>query len=104
MRNKPDFSKTAISSYSFTTCTDQGDGYTTSCLLDYPYFKEYFKLIAIDLSKQKALDANPKTIQQINFTRNLDQTGRKIMKRISSSFITFATKVPRKLKKIIMKK
>ena len=51
--------------------TGQGDDYTTSCLLDYPYFKEYQKLIAIDLSKQQALDTDPKAIQQIIFTRNL---------------------------------
>ena len=37
------------------------------CLLDYPYFKEQFKLIATDLSKEQALYANRKTIQQINF-------------------------------------
>ena len=37
----------------------QGDGYTTSCLLDYTYFKIYQKIIAIDLSKQQALDADP---------------------------------------------
>ena len=48
------------------------DDYTTGCLLDYPYFKEYHKLIAIDLSKQQKLDADPKAIQQINFTGNLD--------------------------------
>ena len=48
--------------------TDQGDDYTTGCLLDYPYFKKYYKLIAIDLSKQQKLDADPKKIQQINFT------------------------------------
>ena len=30
-------------------------------------------MIAIDLSKQQALDANPRTIQQINFTANLDR-------------------------------
>ena len=51
----------------------QEDDYTTGCLLDYPYFKENYKLIAIDLSKQQALDANPKAIQQINFTGNLDR-------------------------------
>ena len=33
--------------------TDQGDDYTTGCLLDYPYLKEYYKLIEIDLRKQK---------------------------------------------------
>ena len=32
-------------------------------------------MIAIDLSKQQALDADPKAIQQINFTANLDRTG-----------------------------
>ena len=49
-----------------------GDYYTIGCLLDYLYFKEYYKLIAIDLRKQQALDAEPKVIQQINFTGNLD--------------------------------
>ena len=53
--------------------TGQGDDYTTGCLLDYTYFKKYYKMIAIDLSKQQALDANPKAIQQINFTANLDR-------------------------------
>ena len=55
--------------------TGQGDDYTTGCLLDYPYFKENYKMIAIDLSKQQALDADPRAIQQINFTANLDMTG-----------------------------
>ena len=41
-------------------------------MLDYPYFKVYYKMIAIDLSKQQPLDADPRTIQQINFTGNLD--------------------------------
>ena len=53
---------------------DQGDDYTTGCLLDYTYFKKYYKMIAIDLSKQQALDADPRTIQQINFTANLDRS------------------------------
>ena len=43
----------------------QGDDYTTWCLLDYPCFKKYYKLIATDLSKQQKLDADPKVIQQI---------------------------------------
>ena len=55
--------------------TRQGDDYTTGCLLDYIYFKKYYKMIAVDLSKQKALDDNPKAIQQINFTGNLDRAG-----------------------------
>ena len=36
--------------------------------------KNYYKMIALDLSKQRALDANPKAIQKINFTANLDGT------------------------------
>ena len=40
----------------------QGDDYTTGCLLDYSYFKNYYKVIAIDLSKQQALDADPRAI------------------------------------------
>ena len=55
--------------------TRYGDDYTTDCLLDYPYFNESYKMIAVDLSKQKALDFDPKAIQQINFTANLDRTG-----------------------------
>ena len=51
----------------------QGDDYTIGCLLDYTYFKKYYKMIAIDLSKQQALDADPRAIQQINFTANLDR-------------------------------
>ena len=53
--------------------TGQDDGYTTGCLLDYPYFDKFYKLIAIDLSKQRKLDTDPKAIQQINFTGNLEQ-------------------------------
>ena len=50
----------------------QGDDYTTGCLLDYNYFNKYYKTIAKDLSKQQALDADPKATQQVNFTGNLD--------------------------------
>ena len=53
----------------------QEDDYTTGCLLDYTYFKKYYKMIVVDLSKQQALDADPKAIQQINFTANLDRAG-----------------------------
>ena len=38
--------------------TGQGDDYTTGCLLDYNYFKNYFKMIAIDLSKQQEPEAD----------------------------------------------
>ena len=53
--------------------TGQGDDYIIGCLLDYPYFEKCYKLIAIDLSKQQKLDADPKVIQQINFTGNLEE-------------------------------
>ena len=43
--------------------------------LSYSYSKEHYKVIAIDLSKQQALDADLKAIQQINFTGNLAQDG-----------------------------
>ena len=55
--------------------TGQGDDYTTGCLLDYPYFVDTYKMIVVDLSKQQALDADPRAIQQINFTANLDRVG-----------------------------
>ena len=45
----------------------KGDDYTTRSLLDYNYFKKYYKLVAVDLSKQKELDADPRAIQQIEF-------------------------------------
>ena len=49
--------------------TGQGGDYPTGCLLDYPYFKENFKIIPIDLNKQPALDVDS-TFQQINFATN----------------------------------
>ena len=52
--------------------TGQGDDYTAGFLLDYAYFRDNYKMIAIDLSKQQALDANPRAIKQISFTANLD--------------------------------
>ena len=59
--------------------TGQGDDYTTGCLLDYSYFKDHYKMIAIDLSKQQTLDADPRAIQKINFTANLDRAGNTTM-------------------------
>ena len=50
--------------------TGRGDDYTTGCLLDFAYFEKNYRLIAADLSKQKALD--PKAIQQIIFTGKTD--------------------------------
>ena len=47
--------------------TGHGDDYTTGSLLDYVYFKDDYKIIAVDLSKQKALDTDPRAIQLIVF-------------------------------------
>ena len=53
----------------------KGDNYTTGCLLDYPYFRNNCKMIAVDLSRQQALDSNPRKNQQNNFAANLDRAG-----------------------------
>ena len=45
----------------------KGEDYTTGSLLDYNYFKKHYKFVAVDLSKQKELDADPRAIQQIEF-------------------------------------
>ena len=55
--------------------TGKGDDYRTGCLLDYSYFKDSYKMISVDLSKQQALDADPRANQQINFTAYLDRAG-----------------------------
>ena len=47
--------------------TRQDDDYTIGCLLDYVHFNDNYKLIAVDLSKQKALDADHGAIQQMVF-------------------------------------
>ena len=47
--------------------TGKGDNYANGCLLDYDYFKKNYQLIAVDLCKQRELDADPRAIQQIEF-------------------------------------
>ena len=54
------------------TATGKGDDYTTVCLLDYQYFKDHYQLIAVDLSKQKELDVDPRAIQRIEFYEMLN--------------------------------
>ena len=51
------------------TAIGKGDDYTTGCLLDYQYFKDHYNLLAVDLSKQKELDADSRAIQQTEFYR-----------------------------------
>ena len=48
--------------------TGKGDDYTTGCLLDFSYFKDHYKMVAIDLSQKQALDADPRATEQMNFT------------------------------------
>ena len=50
----------------------KGEDYTTGSLLDYNYFKEHYKLVAVDISKQKELDADPRATQQIEFKYMLE--------------------------------
>ena len=45
----------------------KGEDYTTGYLLDYDYFRKHYKLVAVDLSKQKELDADLRAIKQIEF-------------------------------------
>ena len=74
--------------------TGQGDDYTTGCLLNYQYINNAYKMIAVDLSKQQTLDADPRAIQQINFTANLDRAGNTrfylILKEAKETIIDFS--------------
>ena len=54
--------------------TGKGDDYTTGCLLDFSYFEKNYRMIAADLSNQKALDADSRAIQQIIFTSEIKVT------------------------------
>ena len=67
--------------------TDQVDEYAAACLSDFDYFRDNYKMIGIDLSKRQELDPDPREIQQINFTANLDRA-----KNIRPFFILKETK------------
>ena len=67
--------------------TEQGEDYNTGCLLDYDYIKNHYRLIAVDLSRQKELDADPKAIQQIEFVWQLKNLGRINANRTQSMFV-----------------
>ena len=45
----------------------KGEDFTTGSLFDFNYFDKHYKLVAVDLSKQKELDADTRAIQQIEF-------------------------------------
>ena len=65
--------KTEEEAYEKIIDISKNDEYTTGNLLDYNYFKKYYKLIAIDLSKQQVLQETEDLIQQINFIGRLEQ-------------------------------
>ena len=65
--------KTEEEAYEKIIDISKNNEYTTGNLLDYDYFKKYYKLIAIDLSKQQVLQENEDLIQQINFIGGLDE-------------------------------
>ena len=65
--------KTKEEAYEKIINISRNNEYTTGNLLDYDYFKKYYKLIAIDLSEQQALQENEDLIQQINFIGKLEE-------------------------------
>ena len=65
--------------------------YTTGCSFDYPYLKEHYKMIAIDLSREQPLDDDPKEIQPINFSRILDRDGNTMFQRSKRNHFRFFT-------------
>ena len=65
--------KTEEEAYEKIIDISRNNEYTTSNLVDYDYFKKYYKLIAIDLSKQQVLQENEDLIQQINFIGRLTE-------------------------------
>ena len=56
------------------TALGKGDDYSAGCLLDFLYYKDHFKLVFCDLSKQAVLDSVPRAIQQIEFVYRLDDS------------------------------
>ena len=69
----------------------KGEDYTIGSLLDYDYFKKNYKLVAVDLSKQKELDADPRAIQQIEFkyTLGTNSTIYWILKKSKDTILEF---------------
>ena len=75
--------------------TGQAEDYTTGCSLDYyEYIKKHYRLIAIELTRQKVLDTNPKAIQQIEFVGLLKNPDNEIVANESM----FALKILEKIK------
>ena len=73
--------------------TRQGEDYTKECLLDYKYVKNHYRLIAVDLSKQKELDADLKAIQQIELLWQLKILMVKMLMVCNLFFLTILEKI-----------
>ena len=71
--------------------TGNEDDYATGCLLDYQYFKDYYQLIAVDLSKQKELDADPRAIQKIEYYGKLGTSSKvcRILEKSKETVLEF---------------
>ena len=71
----------------------KGEDYTAWSLLDFNYFKKHYKLVAVDLSKQKELDADPRAIEQIEFKYMLgtDSTIYWVLKKSKETILEFYT-------------
>ena len=84
--------KTEEEAYEKIIDISRNNEYATGNLLDYDYFKKYYKLIAIDLSKQQVLQENEDLIQQINFTGRLTEVANVfiIIKKKEHTFLEFS--------------
>ena len=79
----------------------KNDEYTTGNLLDYDYFKKYYKLIAINLSKQQVLQENEDLIQAINFIGRLEEVANVfiIIEKKEETILEFSQNFPNVLYK-----
>ena len=73
--------------------TGQGEDYTTGWLLDYDYIKNHYRVIAVDLSRQKELYAKSKAIQQLRFDGQLKNPSNEILANESMFVLTTLEKI-----------
>ena len=93
--------KTEEEAYEKIIDISRNNEYTTDNLLDYDYFKNYYKLIAVDLSKQQKLQENEDLIQQINFIGRLEQASNVfiIIEKKENTILEFSQNFANKLYK-----
>ena len=93
--------KTEEEAYEKIIDISRNNEYTTGSLLDYDYFKKYYKLIAIDLSKQQVLQENDDLIQQINFIGRLTEAANvfTIIEKKEHTILEFSQNFANKLNK-----